>query len=69
MSIVLTEDQVGQLEAEGEMPHRVINPRTDETFFLVTEDQFARLSDVLEEEKTLSSLRMMALANALARGE
>jgi PHD/YefM family antitoxin component YafN of YafNO toxin-antitoxin module len=51
------------------MPHRVINPRTDETFFLVTEDQYARLSDALEEEKTLSSLRMMALANALARGE
>ncbi len=47
MSIELTEQQQDALAAQTEEPFRVINPRTQETYFLVRADQFDHIRGLL----------------------
>jgi hypothetical protein len=47
--IVLTEEQMGAMEAADAGPSRVVNPRTNETFVLLRLDEYERLKEEYDD--------------------
>jgi hypothetical protein len=67
MSIELTEQQQRALDAIGESPVRVTDPRTSKTYVLVPEADYEDIHEVLEDERRQRAIRMVALRNAAGR--
>ena len=67
MKIELTPQQLQALDAgEGELP-RVIDPRNNVSYVLVSETEYETVRDVLEDEQRQRSIRAVALRNAIGR--
>jgi len=67
MSIVLTEQQQEALDRTGEQPAKLIDPRTNRTYVLVTEQEFENVRDMLEEDARNRVIRRIGLRNAAGR--
>jgi PHD/YefM family antitoxin component YafN of YafNO toxin-antitoxin module len=67
--ITLTDDQVKSLEALGQNPLRVINPRTSEAFVLVSEKEFERLKNGNYDDNPLSREELEQVAWAISGEE
>jgi hypothetical protein len=60
--IELTEQQVSAMEDRTHMPHRIVNPRTKETYVLLRVDEYQRLKDEEYDASPWTSEEMTALA-------
>lgn len=60
--IELTEQQVQALEHPEVVPPRVLNPRTKETFVLLSVEEFQRLKDVTYDDSPWTREELEALA-------
>jgi hypothetical protein len=67
MSIVLTEQQQRDVDAQEEDPPRVVDPRTNVTFVLVPEDEYEVLRELLEDERRQAAIHRVAVHNAVGR--
>lgn len=67
MNIQLTAQQLQALDAsEGGLP-RVVDPRNNVSYVLVTESEYETVRDVLEDERRQRIIRAVALRNAIGR--
>ena len=67
MSIQLTPQQLEALDVgEGELP-RVIDPRNNVSYVLVSEAEYETIREVLEDEQRQRNIRAVALRNAIGR--
>jgi hypothetical protein len=69
MSIELTEQQQRTLDAQTETPPRVIDPRSNATYYLVAASDYEVVREWLEEESRQRALRAVGLRNAVGRME
>lgn len=60
--IELTEQQAEALELPNATPRRVVNPRTQETFVLLREDEYARLTGYDYDDSPWTREELQALA-------
>ena len=67
MSIVLTEDQQRVLDNSGEQPARIVDPRTNSAYVLVSEVDFESVREVIEDANRNRVIRRIALRNAIGR--
>ncbi len=49
--ITLTQEQARDLAESAESPPRVVDPRTENTYFLVSGEVYARAQSMFEEEQ------------------
>jgi hypothetical protein len=68
MSIELTEQQQQALDAQGEQPARVIDPRGNMAYYLVAAPEYEAVRELLEEERRQRAIRAVGLRNAAGRG-
>ena len=67
MTIQLTPQQLQALDAgEGGVP-RVIDPRSNASYVLVTESEYETVREVLDDERRQRSIRAVGLRNAIGR--
>jgi len=67
MTIQLTDQQLQALDAgKGGLP-RVIDPRNNVSYVLVSESEYETVRDVLDDERRQRSIRALALRNAIGR--
>ena len=67
MSIELTPQQLEALDADaGELP-RVVDPRNNVCYVLISDSEYESLRDILEDEQRQRSIRTVALRNAIGR--
>jgi hypothetical protein len=69
MSIVLTEQQQRDLDHQAEVPPRVIDPRSNVAYYLVTATDYEAIRELLAEEKEQTAMRAIGLRNAAGRME
>ena len=67
MSIELTEHQQRALDALGEVPPRVVDPRTSATYVLAPVADYEAVREVLDDERRQGAIRAVALRNAAGR--
>lgn len=67
MSIQLTEQQQHALDADMESPPRVIDPRTNKPYVLVSLEEYEEIRAILEEERERKAIHAVALRNAVGR--
>jgi hypothetical protein len=67
MSIHLTPEQQRDLDAQEDRPPRVIDPRTNTTYILVSEMDYAAVQELLEDERRQQAIHAVALRNAAGR--
>jgi len=67
MSIELTEQQQRALDAQGDMPPRVIDPRTNASYFLASAADYEVIRELMEDERKQKAIRAVALRNAAGR--
>lgn len=67
MTIQLTPQQLQALDAgEGDVP-RVIDPRSNASYVLVSESEYETVRDVLEDERRQRSILAVGQRNAIGR--
>ena len=67
MNIQLTAQQLQALDArEGEMP-RMIDPRSNAAYVLLSESEYETVREVLEDERRQRAIREVARRNAVGR--
>ena len=67
MSIELTEQQQRALDAQGELPPRVVDPRSNAAYYLIAAKDYEAVRELLEEERRQKSIRAAGLRNAAGR--
>ena len=67
MSIELTEQQQRTLDTKAENPPRVIDPRTNASYYLVPAPDYEAVRELLEEERRQKAIRAVGLRNAVGR--
>jgi len=67
MPIELTEQQQRTLDAAGEAPPRVVDPRTRAAYVLIPAGDYEAVREVLDEERQQRVIRRVALRNAIGR--
>jgi PHD/YefM family antitoxin component YafN of YafNO toxin-antitoxin module len=67
MNIQLTPQQLQTLDADEEKLPRVVDPRNNVAYVLVSESEYETVRDVLEDEQRQRSIRAVALRNAIGR--
>ncbi|GEM_PF-4877048 len=69
--IELTEQQQCELKGGQEYPPRVVNPRTQETFFLLPAELYARVRAFLEDEDEIGAIEEMypLVSQVLEKGD
>lgn len=67
MKIELTPQQCEELDADGEALPRVVDPRTNSAYVLVSEAEYETVRDVLEDEDRQRRIRAIGLRNAIGR--
>jgi hypothetical protein len=67
MNFHLTPQQQDALDRHSKEPLRVIDPRTNCAYFLVTEAEYQAMCAVLEEERHRQAIHATALRNAMGR--
>jgi len=69
MNIQLTPEQLQALDARDGTTPRVIDPRNDTAYVLVSETEYESVREVLEEEQQQQVIGSIALRNAVGRME
>ena len=69
MKIELTEAQQQALDAHPEQPPRVIDPRSKEAYYLVSESDYNAIRELLDDERRQKAVRAVGLRNAVGRME
>ena len=69
MNIQLTPEQLQALDTRDGTTPRVIDPRNDTAYVLVSETEYESVREVLEEEQQQQVIRSIALRNAVGRME
>ncbi len=69
MSIELTTQQLQALDAGGETPPRVVDPRNHEAYVLIPVPEYEAVREILDEEKRQNAIRAVGLVNAARRME
>ncbi len=67
MAIELTEQQQLSLDAPGEVPPRLIDPRTRATYVLIPEGDYQEIRELLEDDRRQRAIRAVGLRNAIGR--
>jgi len=67
MSIQLTPQQQQALDTQEDGPPRVIDPRTNTSYILVREVDYASMRELLEDERRQQAIHAAALRNAAGR--
>ena len=67
MSIHLTPQQQQALDTQKDSPPRVIDPRTNTTYILVSEMDYESIRELLEDERRQQTIHAVALRNAAGR--
>jgi hypothetical protein len=67
MPIELTEQQQGLIDASGEVPTRVVDPRTSETYVLIPARDYEAVREILDDERRQQAIRKVAMRNAVGR--
>jgi PHD/YefM family antitoxin component YafN of YafNO toxin-antitoxin module len=67
MRIELTEPQQQALDAAGDEPVQVVDPRTKAVFVLLRAEDYESLREILEEERGQKAIASVALRNAAGR--
>ena len=67
MSIQLTPQQQQALDKQEDGPPRVIDPRTNTSYILVREVDYASMRELLEDERRQQDIHAVALRNAAGR--
>jgi hypothetical protein len=67
MSLELTDKQQQALDAEAEVPPRMIDPRTNASYFLVSAADYEIMRELLEDERKQRAIRSVGLHNAAGR--
>jgi hypothetical protein len=67
MGIQLTPQQQQALDAQGESPPRVVDPRNNAAYVLVPEADYETIRELLEDERRQAAIRAVALRNAAGR--
>ena len=67
MSIQLTPQQLQALGVDKGGSPRVIDPRNNVSYVLVSEVEYESVREVLEDEQRQRSIRAVALRNAIGR--
>jgi len=67
MDIQLTPQQLAAMDFQGGELPRMIDPRNNATYVLVTEAEYAAVQEVLEDERHQRIIRGVALRNAVGR--
>ena len=67
MTIELTPQQLQVLDGRESGVPRVVDPRTNASYVLVSEAEYETVRDVLEDERQQRGIRRVALRNAIGR--
>jgi hypothetical protein len=67
VSIELTEQQQHALDAQAEVPPRLIDPRNNAAYYLVAASDYEAVRELLEEEWRQKAIRAVGLRNAAGR--
>ena len=67
MSIQLTPQQQRVLDSQEDSPPRVIDPRTNTSYILLREADYASIRELFEDERRQQAIHAVALRNAAGR--
>ncbi len=67
LPIELTEPQQNALAGQQGEPLRVLDPRTNTAYVLVSVEEYESVRAILEEEKQQKAIHALALRNAVGR--
>ncbi|HBI44978.1 MAG TPA: hypothetical protein DDY78_19300 [Planctomycetales bacterium] len=67
MSIELTDQQQHALDALGEDPARLVDPRTNAAYVLLPVELYESIREILEDDKQQKAIRSVGLRNAVGR--
>ena len=67
MPIELTEQQQESLDAAGDMPPTVVDPRTKASYVLIPARDYESVRQILEDERQQRAIRKVARRNAIGR--
>jgi hypothetical protein len=67
MTIPLTTQQQMALDARGNEPPRVIDPRTNAAYILDPEGDYEVVRETIDDERRQQAIRAVALRNAAGR--
>lgn len=67
MTIQFTPQQLQALDAGKRGPPRIVDPRSNVSYVLVSESEYETVREVLEDERRQRSIRATALRNAIGR--
>ena len=67
MSIELTDQQQHAVDALGEKPARLVDPRTNAAYVLLPAEIYESVREILDDEKQQKALRSVGLRNAIGR--
>lgn len=67
MPLELTERQQKALDLQTDDPPRLVDPRTNATYVLLSIDKYEDLRDILEDERRREAIHSIALRNAVGR--
>ena len=67
MVIQLTPEQLQALDTGKRSPARVVDPRGNVSYVLVSESDYETVRDILEDEQRQRSIRAVGLRNAIGR--
>ena len=67
MTIELTPTQLQLLDADQREVRRVVDPRSNISYVLVSETEYEAVREVLDDERQQRKIRTVALRNAIGR--
>lgn len=67
MTIELTPTQLQLLDADHREVRRVVDPRSNISYVLVSETEYEAVREVLDDERQQRKIRAVALRNAIGR--
>jgi len=69
MELQLTEPQQHALDASGNSPAQIIDPRTNTAYVLIPAVEYETVKEIIEDEQRQRAIRKTALTNAMGRME
>jgi hypothetical protein len=69
MNLPLTPQQLQALDKTADALPRLVDPRSNITYVLVSESEYATLSDIAKDDAEQRAIRAVALQNAVGRLE
>ncbi len=67
MAAELTEQQQQSLDARGDFPFRITDPRTGVTYVLIPETDYESVHEIMEDDRRQQKIRAIGRRNAIGR--